>query len=266
MTADSSYVYAGGPADAELERLRKLEAASAEDTDALFDRIGVGAGWHCLEVAAGAGSVARALADRVGTSGRVVAIDIDTRFLTASARSNLEVRRADVLVDDLEPSAFDLVHTRHLLAHLGVRAGEALGRMVAATRPGGWVVVEDADLLPLLLCEPSPPEQRAIEITIAGFARILQRRGGDLHLGRRLPVLLERAGLVDVDVDARLPFTRGGDERAQVSSATLEALRPLLVAEGAADEDLDVLLSALARPDQRGFAPLQVAAWGRRRP
>jgi ubiquinone/menaquinone biosynthesis C-methylase UbiE len=42
--------------------------------------IGVTDGWICLEVGAGAGSIARWLARRVGPTGSVVATDLDTRF------------------------------------------------------------------------------------------------------------------------------------------------------------------------------------------
>jgi ubiquinone/menaquinone biosynthesis C-methylase UbiE len=38
-------------------------------------------GWHCLEVGFGAGGVALWLAGQVGSTGRVVAVDIDPRFL-----------------------------------------------------------------------------------------------------------------------------------------------------------------------------------------
>ena len=66
---------------------------------------GVGPGWRCLEVGAGAGSIAGWLADRVGPSGQVIATDLDTRFLEQQARPNLEVRRHDVVRDPLETDA-----------------------------------------------------------------------------------------------------------------------------------------------------------------
>ena len=61
-----------------------------------FEQLGVAAGWACLEVGAGNGSVSHWLAQRVGPTGHVVASDIDTRFLDRLALPNLEVRRLDV--------------------------------------------------------------------------------------------------------------------------------------------------------------------------
>jgi SAM-dependent methyltransferase len=42
-------------------------------------RLGVGPGWRCLELGCGNGSIAKALAQRVAPTGRVVASDIDRR-------------------------------------------------------------------------------------------------------------------------------------------------------------------------------------------
>jgi hypothetical protein len=58
-----------------------------------LESCGIGTGWRCLEIGGGGGSIARWLADRVGPSGRVVATDIDTRFLDALDDPRIEVRR-----------------------------------------------------------------------------------------------------------------------------------------------------------------------------
>jgi ubiquinone/menaquinone biosynthesis C-methylase UbiE len=77
--------------------------------------IGITRGWSCLEVGAGAGSIARWLAQRVGSIGRVVATDLDTRFFEDAAGTNLEVWRHDVTRDPFPTAEFDLVHVRWLL-------------------------------------------------------------------------------------------------------------------------------------------------------
>ena len=85
--------------------------------------------------------IARRLAGRVGSSGRVVATDLDIRFIQEHGLGNLEARRHDILTDPLEQGAFDLAHARAVIMHSPDHQG-ALERMVAAVRPGGWVVVE----------------------------------------------------------------------------------------------------------------------------
>ena len=128
----------------EHARLRALEAAfDGASTRHLADR-GVGPGWRCLEVGCGAGGVARWLAERVGAGGRVLATDLDLRFVEDHGHGNLEIRHHDILTDPLEEGTFDLVHERALLVHLPERQ-QALERMVAAGWPGGWGGGRDPD-------------------------------------------------------------------------------------------------------------------------
>ena len=85
MTTDaaegSRYFAADAKADDELARLKLLEAVCDPWTFRHLDGIGVRQGWRRLEVGAGAGSVVRWLSEPVGSAGRVVAGDLDPRFL-----------------------------------------------------------------------------------------------------------------------------------------------------------------------------------------
>ena len=101
-------------------------------------------GWRCLEVGGGGGSIARWLCQQVGAQGQVVATDIDTRFLDELDLPNLEVLRHDAVNDALPEAAFDLVHARAVLCHLAGR-DEVLSKLVTALRPGGWLLLEEAD-------------------------------------------------------------------------------------------------------------------------
>jgi 2-polyprenyl-3-methyl-5-hydroxy-6-metoxy-1,4-benzoquinol methylase len=107
-------------------------------------KLGVRTGWHCLEVGAGSGSIAKWLADRVGPGGHVLATDIDTSFLRCIKSPNVEVRQHNIAVDALPEATFDLVHSRLVLNHVPQR-DEALQRMISALKPGGWILVEDHD-------------------------------------------------------------------------------------------------------------------------
>jgi SAM-dependent methyltransferase len=258
------YIYRDQPNDAELRRLQMLERLADPYTEELLLEIGLSAGWRCLEVGAGAGSIARWLASRVGPRGRVLAFDTDTRFLrhVSGGPGRLDVVQADILADDLPRGTFDLVHTRHVLAHLGAQAAEAVRRMSAALRPGGWLVVEDIDATEMLLATDDPPAQDAANVVVGAFREAIAQRGADANIGRRLPTLLEAAGLVDVEVDARMPFRRGGEPN-DIAVATLAAVRPALVDSGIDPGLVDRVLDTLTDPSSRRFDALQVAAWGR---
>ena len=116
-------------------RLMLLEQYLDPITHRRLSSLGLGPGWHCLEVGGGGGSVARSLSAQVGADGRVVGTDIDTRFLEEIREPNFEAWKHDITIDDLPKGEFDLVHTRWLLQHLADPEA-AIQRMIAAVRPG----------------------------------------------------------------------------------------------------------------------------------
>src|ERR687887_1034052 len=65
----------------EPQRLQLLEEHADPTSVRRLEATGVDEGWRCLEVGAGRGSIARWLAQRVGPSGHVVALDLDTTLL-----------------------------------------------------------------------------------------------------------------------------------------------------------------------------------------
>src|SRR5262245_34979140 len=73
------------PDRSEAQRLTALESMADPATISVLDRIGVQADYQCLEIGAGAGSIARNLADRVPAGG-VIATDIVTERLETSRR------------------------------------------------------------------------------------------------------------------------------------------------------------------------------------
>ena len=83
-----------------------------------LEMIRISEGLNCLEIGAGTGSIARWLSTRVGPTGRVVATDIDIRFLKGINASNLVVRQHDITRDELDEGKYDLVHCRYVLEHL----------------------------------------------------------------------------------------------------------------------------------------------------
>src|SRR5882762_9589477 len=89
-------------------------------------------------------------------------------------------------------SRYDLVYCRFLLQHLN-RPGDLLQRMWAAVRPGGSVVVEDSDF-DGLFCDP-PNDGFAFYART--YPRVLQRRGGDHAIGRKLYRYFLDAGIRD---------------------------------------------------------------------
>ncbi len=157
-----------------------------------LDRLGVGLGWRCADVGAGGGDVSVALAEIVGRTGRIYAVDSDPlardEVAKAAAAHSQVLAITQAGEDLLLPELVDLAFCRFLLLHV-VDPSVVLHRMAAAVRPGGWVVAQ----------EP---------ITSAGrVGGMPLSMPGSSHpdIGALLPALVRDAGLEIVDAWAEAP-------------------------------------------------------------
>ncbi|OEV07992.1 methyltransferase [Streptomyces nanshensis] len=245
-------------------RFRALSELLDPVTFRHVDEIGITAGMRCWEVGAGGPSVPLGLAERVGPAGTVVATDIDVSWTRDVAGDVVEVLQHDVAADPPPPGGFDLVHARLVLLHVTDRA-EALRRMVGALRPGGSLLLEEADpeLQPLLCPEESGPAQQLANRLRSGFRSLMAGRGADLAYGRTLPRLLREAGLDDVRADAYFPIT--APACAVLETATVQQIRRGLVTEGiATDDEIDRHLGNVAGGGLDLATAPMISAWGRR--
>jgi SAM-dependent methyltransferase len=230
--------------------------------------LGVGSGWRCWEVGAGSMSVPHWLAAQVGPTGLVLASDIDISWLSGgvpNSTGTVHVLRHDVAAEEPPATDLDLVHARLVLTHLPHRRA-ALASMIAALRPGGRLLVEEADpgLQPLLCPDDHGPAQHLANRLRRGFRTLMSGRGADLAYGRTLPRLLRDHGLLDVGADAYFPIT--APACATLERATVEQIRDRLIGAGIATAaDIDQHLDNLAagRVPDLATAPM-VSAWGRK--
>lgn len=248
------------------ERFDALSAIFDPSTFRHLDHLGIGAGWRCWEVGAGGPSVPRWLAERAGPAGRVLATDIDISWTRRAESPLIEVRRHDVAADEPPAEVFDLVHARLVLVHVADR-GRALRSMINVLRPGGWLLLEDADpaLQPLICPDEFGPAQQLANRLRAAFRKMLAQRGADLSYGRKLPRLLREAGLAEVAADAFFPITSPACN--ELEAATVRQIRAGLIAGGyaAADEIGQHLANIATGQLDLATAPM-ISAWGRRPP
>jgi 2-polyprenyl-3-methyl-5-hydroxy-6-metoxy-1,4-benzoquinol methylase len=189
-------------------RLATLETQLDPASIRYLEGLGIGEGWQCLEVGGGGGSLTEWFSRQVGPAGRVVATDINTPFLEALDFANLDVRVHNIIEDQLEQGAFDLVHARGVLVHLSQR-DTVLERMVSALKPGGLVLVEEPDNRSFVADPRAGPalcELFAMLLLIA----IQVATGIDAEYGGRLYADVCVFGLVDVGAEGRAVFGRGG--------------------------------------------------------
>ncbi len=262
MTSDEGYLLDNQQAEAG-RRFAALSELLDPVTFRHLSALGVAAGWTCWEVGAGGVSVPAWLAEQVGPSGRVLASDLDTAWMPAEGAA-FEVMHHDVGVDPPPAGDLDLVHARLLLTHVPQRM-DALASMVQALRPGGWLLVEDADpaLQPLICPDEYGPEQELANRLRQGFRTLMASRGADLAFGRTLPRLLREQGLDAVQADAFFPITSPACTALEI--ATVQQIRQRLLDAGLATEaDIERHVTNVASGQlDLATAPL-ISAWGRK--
>ncbi|MDR3617443.1 MAG: methyltransferase domain-containing protein [Candidatus Obscuribacterales bacterium] len=250
-----------------VEAGRRFEALSAifdKVTFAHCQRLGLSPGWNVWEVGAGGTSVVQWLADRVGSSGTVTATDIDVSWASTAIAGNVAISKHDVVSTPLQEGFFDLVHTRLVLVHVPERQ-TALQNMIRALRPGGLLLLEDADpaLQPMACINESGPPQVLANKLRHAFRHLMASRGVDLAYGRKLPALLREQGLEDVGADCYFPVAEPFCNILEI--ATVKLIAPqILAANLATKAELDQHISNVASGAlDLTTAPL-ISAWGKK--
>jgi len=161
-----------------------------------LQRLHVGRDWRVVDVGAGQGDVAVALAELVGRGGRVYAVDSDpvARDATAAAAAaHSQVLAITQGAEDLLlPEAVDLAYCRFLLLHV-IDPAAVVARMAGAVRAGGWVVAQ----------EPVTSAGRV------GGSPLSMPDARHPDVGALLPGIVREAGLELIDAWAEAPAGAG---------------------------------------------------------
>ena len=154
--------YTLGSNAAERDRLRRQSDDLHDHALTLLDHAALRAGAATLDVGCGPRGTIELLSRRVGPTGRVTGIDINPvhvamarQLVLEAGIRNLEILPGDARRTGLPSATFDLVHARLLLIKIP-RPQEVVAEMTRLTKPGGWIVIEEADAA-LHLCYPPHP-------------------------------------------------------------------------------------------------------------
>jgi SAM-dependent methyltransferase len=258
------YVFDGTRHDAELQRLRALEEIFDRDTRRRLLATGLAEGWRCLEVGAGAGSIATWMGHAVGASGRVLAVDTNTRFLAETRTATVEVLEADIRSAAIDPESFDLAHARFVLIHVpDWRA--ALAAMLRCLKPGGWLVLEEPDFSASRAVAGRPELRRAFENVHRAIEAMFRQRGMDHAFGARVPALLQERGFEEISIETDAAIVPGGSSQAQMMAMSTCQLRDRYVATGlATEEDIERYGTFAADPACRATYHATIRAAGRK--
>jgi ubiquinone/menaquinone biosynthesis C-methylase UbiE len=198
MLADKRHIdYHLGNTDAEHERLIRQAIRLAPVTERFFREAGIGSAQHVLDLGAGVGDVAMLVARLVGSSGKVVGIERDSRTINrARARAreaglyNIDFVQADI-AEYSTAAMFDAVVGRYILQFLPDPVA-TLRSVAKRVRPGGLVAFQEGSWIPFLSLSAHLP------LWYAGASLLHEsavRSGVNLEMGTGLHKAFQEAGL-----------------------------------------------------------------------
>ncbi|GAA1275379.1 methyltransferase domain-containing protein [Kitasatospora nipponensis] len=195
MTEHQS-VYTHGHQEAVLRSHRTRTLANS----AGYLRPELAAGQQVLDVGCGPGTITADLAELVGPTGRVVAVDTSPEVLAQAAEyvagrglENVEFAVADVHALPYPSAGFDVVHAHQVLQHVQDPVG-ALREMRRVVAPGGVVAVRDADYEAMTWYPQLPELTDWLDL----YRRTARANGGEPDAGRRLLAWARAAGFEEV--------------------------------------------------------------------
>jgi ubiquinone/menaquinone biosynthesis C-methylase UbiE len=159
-------------------------------------------GHRVLDVGCGPGTDTVPLAQIVGSTGQVVGLDYDKDMIAeadrraerAGVRGWVQHECGDATSLPFESDRFDSVRSERMFQHL-TEPERALSEIVRVTRPGGWIVVADADWSTLSFDTP----EFEVEQTLKRF--IVEHGLHSALAGRQLYRMFRQQHLLEISID-----------------------------------------------------------------
>ena len=194
--SDGDYVL--GTAGEEIERLGLQHRVWRPRMLAAFRRAGIGPGMSVIDVGAGPGYATLDLAEIVGPSGRVLALERSPAFAdhlrrAAAARGLgwIEVREMDVAAEPFGVDNADATWCRWLLSFVADPRA-TLAAIAGALKPGGVALFHEyADYAAWRTMPPSADQERFRELVMKSW----RDTGGEPDIALSLPGWLSEHGL-----------------------------------------------------------------------
>ena len=260
-----TYIFSDKQDQAEFERLQLIEGLHDSRSKRIIKQCSVPAKGHCLEIGPGAGSILRWLGSDVVPQGSATAVDLNTRFATIDAPDNSHLIEGDVRASDLPTEHFDLIHGRFVFAFLPPYPN-TLRHLLAALKPGGWIIFEEVDFSAARLPPEVDGSTREAFFAVNEAIRLLYAKDLlDFAMGQRLSTLFSEAGLRSLGQIVEDAIGAGGSPIAEIMRRSVQKLYQEYLETGVVTvEQLHVYEAMCARDTAEVLHHRTIAAWGQK--
>jgi ubiquinone/menaquinone biosynthesis C-methylase UbiE len=202
---DADYVL--GTHDEEVARLGLQHRVWRPTASDCWRRAGITIGSRVLDIGAGPGYATVDLAEIVGPTGEVIAVERSARFLEVAKQrcaalglSHVHFRQADVVEDELGALNVDFSWCRWVASFV-LKPEKLIANIAAALRPGGLAIFHEYSHYETFCFTPRRPAMEAFSEQVMKNWRAA---GGEPNIATQFPSLFRDAGLEVVEAHPRI--------------------------------------------------------------
>lgn len=208
---------------------------------------GLKKGMHVLEVGCGTGQFACWLADMVGPTGRVVAIDNSEEQLELAVKlaqdnklTNIEFQLVSIYELEKLSEMFDIVFSRWVITHL-LAPVDGLKAMYNKVKDTGLLINEVTHLDSVF----TYPKLEVIDLFHDVWLQAIKHHGKDVDFAYKMPGILTSLGAKITNIKLHQPIANTIKARLLLSLTIKEAKRFILQAQISSEEEINDLIKKL---------------------
>lgn len=203
MTQKTDQTYVLGTHDEEIERLGLQHRVWRPTVLQCWSNAGITKGSKVIDIGAGPGYASVDLAEIVGASGEVLAVERSERFISAARNAceirgltNVRFQAADLMDDKICDSGFDASWCRWVASFVSDPA-KLIEKISECLKPGGMAIFHEyLDYGTWRFA----PRRLAIESFVKEVMESWRASGGEPDIALAIPTLLKEAGLEIISV------------------------------------------------------------------
>lgn len=202
--------YILGTSNEEIERLKFQHELWKQDVEQLWDEANIGSGQSILDLGCGPGYGSIDLAERVGSEGKVYAIDASEKYLQFLEREiaerdlkHVDTQKADIHQIPQPDGCVDTVFARWVLSFVE-QPDQVITEVARVLRPGGRLVVFDYFNYRAVNIFP---ERASFTQLFNAYYQSLIDQGGTYDIGHHLPEIISEQGM---EIESLTPVSKIG--------------------------------------------------------